>query len=596
MSPRSLQIWLCLPLLLAGFVWQFALAESDSLFTPKTQFRRPIALGLLDGGKMLCVANRQSGSLSLIDPQTLHIVGEFDVGKQLADLATLPGGRKLLVVDEAGGELIALAFENGKIKSQARLKLNHSPVSVVANEEGTQCYVASLWARQLTIIEIDSPSANKTGAKLQLTETVELPFEPRSLLLLPGETNLVVADAFGGKIAIVDVERKKLVSVRELPAHNLRGLTMNSAGDELLVAHQILNPLARTSFEDLHRGMLIKNVVRRIPLANLLDPQADLLQGGRVLPLGDVGNGAADPADVAMTHEGQLAVAIAGVGEVIIRPETTDSAESIAVGRRPTALLSDTENGLLYVANTFSDSISVIRTTPKPTAREVPLGPTPQPLPHVRGEMLFFDARLSHDHWLSCHSCHTEGHTCGLMADTLGDGSYGAAKRIPTLLGVSRTDNWAWNGSIKELQQQIHNSVQTSMHGTDFTGKQANDITAFLHKLSPPPPLKPHPKNEEDGNSLARGRTLFGELKCAKCHVPPLTYTTQGTFEVGLSDEVGNNRFNPPSLRGVGRRRGYFHDKRAGTLVSVFDEHQHQLDRSLSNQELGDLVRFLESL
>ena len=56
------------------------------------------------------------------------------------------------------------------------------------------------------------------------------------------------------------------------------------------------------------------------------------------------------------------------------------------------------------------------------------LGPVPAPEPDAvaRGERLFHDARLSHDGWMSCHSCHVDGHTNGLVADTLGDGSYGA--------------------------------------------------------------------------------------------------------------------------------------------------------------------------
>ncbi len=63
-------------------------------------------------------------------------------------------------------------------------------------------------------------------------------------------------------------------------------------------------------------------------------------------------------------------------------------------------------------------------------------------------------------------------------------------------------------------------------------------------------------------------------------------------FDVDLVDEVGNRKFNPPSLRGMGRRRGFFHDKRAKTLGAVFTDHQHQLDRDLEAQELKDLVRF----
>ena len=180
--------------------------------------------------------------------------------------------------------------------------------------------------------------------------------------------------------------------------------------------------------------------------------------------------------------------------------------------------------------------------------------------------------------------------------DTLGDGSYGAPKRVPTLLGVAQTDLWAWDGSVKELHDQIDKSIRTTMHGDAPRGEDVNDLAAYLQSLDPPPPLRPQVIDAADDASLARGRELFRDMNCIQCHVPPVTYTTGGAFDVGLEDEVGNRKFNPPSLRGVGRRHGYFHDKRAKTLDKVFTEHHHQLDHALDERELRDLVRFLHSL
>ena len=59
--------------------------------------------------------------------------------------------------------------------------------------------------------------------------------------------------------------------------------------------------------------------------------------------------------------------------------------------------------------------------------------------------------------------------------------------------------------------------------------------------------------------------TTFDAKRCAECHAPP-EYTAAARFDVGLADEVGNRRFNPPSLRGVGRRAPLFHDGRAASL------------------------------
>ena len=89
---------------------------------------------------------------------------------------------------------------------------------------------------------------------------------------------------------------------------------------------------------------------------------------------------------------------------------------------------------------------------------------------------------------MSCHSCHTDGHTNNLLSDTLGDGSYGAPKRVPSLLGVAATGPWTWTGSIPRLEDQIRKSIVTTMHGTKPTDEQVADLAAYLSSLAPPSP------------------------------------------------------------------------------------------------------------
>jgi cytochrome c peroxidase len=189
-----------------------------------------------------------------------------------------------------------------------------------------------------------------------------------------------------------------------------------------------------------------------------------------------------------------------------------------------------------------------------------------------------------------------DGHTSGGLADTLGDGTTGTPKRIPTLLGTRLTDPWAWNGKVRELNEQVRQSLETTMRVKDATPQQIDDITAYLHTLAPPPPLEPATDEPADRERLSRGEALFEELGCAKCHVPPLTYTSPDAYDVGLVDEKGLNKFNPPSLRGVSQGYSFFHDGRAKTLAQVFTLHGHQLSRELTEAELAELLRFLRSL
>jgi cytochrome c peroxidase len=212
-----------------------------------------------------------------------------------------------------------------------------------------------------------------------------------------------------------------------------------------------------------------------------------------------------------------------------------------------------------------------------------------------RGELLFYDARLSHDGWMSCHSCHTDGHANGQMNDNFSDRSFGASKRVLSLLGVADTLPLAWNGSVASLERQIHNSVENTMQRDETLAREhVQALAAFLKTLTIPPPVDVL-RGTQNPAARERGRLIFEQRDCAKCHAPP-TYTTPKTYDVGLRDSQGSREFNPPSLRGLSHRGPFFHDSRATTLEGVFLTHGHPGDSSYSAAEVADLLAFLKSL
>jgi YVTN family beta-propeller protein len=405
------------------------------------------------------------------------------------------------------------------------------------------------------------------------------------------KTKIAVADAFGGKLAVVDLAAGVVESVRSLPAHNIRGMSLSADGRRLLVTHQTLNPLGRAQFDDIHWGNLLTNDVRVLRLTAVLNPKADLLQGSDLVHLGAAGHGTGDPAGLAACGD-RLAVALAGVGEVAVGREQGDAWQYVAVGRRPTSVVPSPDGRRLFVANTFSDSVSIVDLEKSSVLAEKPLGQRLELTSRDRGEMLFYDARLSHDGWLSCHSCHSDGHTSGLLADTLSDGTYGTPKRILSLRGVGDTAPWTWTGGVAKLETQVQKSIETTMQGPKPTPEQVRDLTAYL-KILPPPP--PPPVASVSAEAARRGLAVFARQNCSACHTPP-QYTTPKTYDVGLSDEAGHKDFNPPSLRGLSQGGPYFHDGRATTLSDVFTQYRHQVKGKLGKQELDDLLKFLGTL
>ncbi len=550
----------------------------------KPTLRRPIALALSSDGARLFAGNQRGGSVSVIDLADGQTTAEVPVGGRLSDMVATPDGSRLLVLDELSGELIVL--RQGHEKPETRIKVSPTPVALQVSSDGRRAVVTSLWTRQISIVNI--------APALRVARTVDLPFAPRKLLLVDGDRKAIVADSFGGQLAVVNTESGKVDSVRSLPASNIRGLALSQDGKWLLLSHQTINALAETTRDDIHWGNLVTNDVLALPLAGVLDPKADPIRPSESWHLGEIGHGTGDPAGIAVGADGRPIIALAGVGEVAVGQERRGDWKNVRVGGRPTAVHPSPDGRHVYVANTLGDSISVIDVRAAQVTATISLGPQPALAASDRGEVLFHDARLAHEGWLSCQSCHTDGHSSGRLADTLGDGTYGTPKRIPSLLGVKDTAPYAWNGTVPDLPSQLRKSIETTMRGNKLAPEQVLDLAAYLEMLSPPP-SRERLLGRLDEAAVRRGHEVFGKQACANCHTPP-SYTSAKTYDVGLVDESGLRLFNPPSLRGVGQGGPYFHDGRAATLEEVFTRYRHQLKGELTKTELADLVEFLKSV
>eukprot|EP00913_Durusdinium_trenchii_P022799 g21403.t1 len=429
---------------------------------------------------------------------------------------------------------------------------------------------------------------------LHKAATISLPFEPRHMCFAEGRKRLLVAGSFAGMLAVIDSSALRLVAVRQLQGHNIRGLTLSSDGKGLLTAQQMLNPIARSTFDDVHWGNMVSNVMYSFAMNDVLSSaDVDLRRNRQEIHLGEPDHAAGDPGAIALGGN-LIAVALSGVGEVTFGHSPDALNARVAVGRRPVALVISADGKRLYSADMFSDTVSVVDTKAARRIAVIPLGRQTQRSLIQQGEELFFDARLSHNGWMSCHSCHTDGHTNGKLNDNLSDGSFGAAKRVLSLLGVADTGPWAWSGAVKSLEQQVRTSITKTMQGKPPRDGRVAALVAYMTTLKPAPAaahFETGPKTAE----FALGKKLFAKLDCRRCHTPP-AYTSPRAYDVGLRDGTGSTKFNPPSLRGVGRRTNFFHDGRAGSLHDVFDRHRHQLPRALSRKERDALIEFLRSL
>lgn len=579
---RSLRLAVSISTLLA--------VHFDAADAEEPRFRRPVAIDISANGEWLYTANQDSGTVSIVDASNRMVVDEIAVGERLSDLVAVREQGLLLCLDEARHKLIVLRQIDDRWSVVTQARVAEFPNRLLWDAATNRCFVSSLWSRTLTAFRL---SVRADGIDLHPAGTIGLPFEPREMCLDNEEQHIIVADAFQADLAIVDSGPFQLKAIKKVPGHNIRGMAVSSDGKRLLLAQQELNPMARSSRDDVHWGNMIANLLVSYPLSAICDPHGDALRHRTVHQLGEPTNGAGDPGRIVLGANGEITVLLSGVHEIAIGgKEAGQASRRVAVGKRPVSAAM-TRVGRIYVTNLFADSISVVDIGQAKELDRISLGSSPTLGLADHGEMLFFDGRISHDGWMSCHSCHTDGHTNGELNDNLSDGSFAAPKRVLSLLGVADTTPWAWNGTVQTLERQVVNSVEKTMQGTPPDDAQVEALVAYLKTLSSPPVLGRDPTKRLE--RVARGRQLFRSLDCGRCHTPP-TYTSPNTYDVGLKDELGNHQFNPPSLRGVATRRSFFHDGRATSLAAVFTNHKHQITGDLSPSDLKSLLDYLMSI
>jgi YVTN family beta-propeller protein len=363
----------------------------------------------------------------------------------------------------------------------------------------------------------------------------------------------------------------------------------------LMIAQQMLNDLAHSIRNDIHWGLLLSNDLRWLKVESFLAGGEKLHQGSHMHPLGDAGHGGGDPGAIDVAAGGTVIVTISGVNQVAFGKEDDFAMQHVTVGSRPTAVKFAPDGRTAYVACTHDDSICIVDVSRQAVTATIALGQQPQLSQVQQGELLFYDARLSHDGWMSCHSCHTDGHTNGKMNDNFSDRSFGAAKRVLSLLSVKDTLPLGWTGQVQSFARQIHNSVENTMQRDEtLPTAEVEAIAAYLKTLELPPPVAVL-RGTSNTAAIERGRLVFERHDCASCHAPP-TFTTPAVYDVGLRDSQGLKEFNPPSLRGLSHRGPFFHDNCAAALRDVFVKFGHPQGAEIPPSEIDDLVEFLNSL
>ncbi len=595
MRPAVFCVWCLCSLCLVG-------EGFTSLAVPH---RSPIDVAVLPGGRYALTANHTASSVSLVDLEQGTVLTEQPCGRKPVAVACSPDGKRAAVSNLWAGTLALLEIHGATLKPRGQVVVGAFPYGLTFAADGQTLYAALSGTDE--VIQFDWSSQ-------QVLQRWPAPREPRYLVLSADGRWLAAASSRSGQVRCWETQTGRLSWERTIEdGFNLRGLTFTPDGQALICAHVVRRefPVSRENIEE---GWVIDSRLTRLVL------KPDAVPASSQIALDTRGMAVGDPHGIAFRAEGRrLVLTASGTQELLLldapslpwnsgdpgdflHPRLRGDErkfQRLPLGGRPLAVafLGETERAV--IANYLLDAVQIVDTQAGKLLRTIPLGAPAQPALARQGEALFYDARRSHNQWFSCHTCHVDGHTCGLKFDTLNDDSYGNPKLTPTLRQVAQTGPWTWHGWQKDLGASVEKSLTQTMYGPKPSTEEIRALVAFLETLDHPP--NPHVGPEGSRNAAAqRGQALFqGKARCARCHQGE-NYTSESNYDVQVEpDGSPYPRWNPPSLCGVFDRGPYLHDGRARTLDELLEKHHlpEQLGGpALTPQERRDLIAFLRSL
>ncbi|HVM82394.1 MAG TPA: cytochrome c peroxidase [Candidatus Binatia bacterium] len=293
-------------------------------------------------------------------------------------------------------------------------------------------------------------------------------------------------------------------------------------------------------------------------------------------------------------------------------------------------LLSATADPPPAVGSTSQPAASIAAIVAEEPITPIQEAPSADPRKVALGEKLFFDPRLSHDGGTSCNSCHDVRRNGA--SRNIHDGPIGGAGfpfNTPTVFNAAGNFRLGWQGGFRTLQAQAVASIDSprvmrsspqeaaaklaadpelarqfhAIYGRDPDPDDLIDALATFERSLVTPGSRFDRWLMGDTGALGAeelaGYQLFKSVGCISCHqganVGGNLFQRHGIFHPLASPDPPILRV--PSLRNVATTAPYFHDGSAPTLETAVRRMAYaQLDSSLTDQQVGEIVAFLRTL
>jgi len=585
-------------------------------------YKSPTALAVSHNGKWVYVANHTANSVSVISTGSGRVEAEIPVGRGPKGMVLSPDNEKLYVAlsrDHAVGVVILDQW-----RFWGSIACGYEPWDLVLSPDGKTLYTSNFISNDISVIDLQNPRARESR-RIQVSRT------PTQVALSPDGNTLWVNHLLAEQpatdpsqttfVSEVDLSRGEVIHKHHSPGNMLLNMGLTLAAEAGYVCCVHTRPNFNVTPSQLHQGWVHNNALTLIPIDAQREPVTVLLD--------NVNSGAANPHDVVMSQDGKtLLVGHRGTHELsvidmdkliaLLDQSTPDVLAQASAnlgflwtsgdiirrvpcgGLGPKGLAVCTQSGRVYVANYYSDTVTVLHPETFEVTQTIDLG-GPAKMDQVRrGEFLFNDGTTCFQRWLSCTSCHPDARADSVNWDLLNDGMRNPKNAKSLIL------SWATPPAMSlGVRASMEVAVEKGFLFIQFVKVPENDLEAVRAYLRAAEPIPSPWHRLADGSpdlQAQRGEAVFHKAGCAACHPAPL-YTDMEMYDVGTQssrDFDQHHAFDTPTLIEMYRTGPYLHDGRAASLREVFTvcnpEDRHGRTSHLTDADIDDLVAFLMSL
>ena len=186
-------------------------------------------LDISSDGKLLACSNRDSGTVTIVDPTTFTKLREIPVGHKPEGVTFLGETHQLAVAIYADDVVVFVDADKGEVIG--RCEVDDEPYSVVATRDGSRVWVTLEYPGQL--IEIDTSSR-------KILRTFAAGSFPRGLALANDQKTAFVTEYYTATVRLIDLASgKELAAVPASSTDNLaRQITVHPTRPKAYVPHQ----------------------------------------------------------------------------------------------------------------------------------------------------------------------------------------------------------------------------------------------------------------------------------------------------------------------------------------------------------------------